>query len=57
MTHDHSQGLAFGCTGLACSVFSWFLGHIEAINGVMQFFAIVLSICVTLYGAYKLRKK
>lgn len=41
--HEHIRGAIWSALGILGGVWGWFIGHIQAIDGVMQFLVLVLS--------------
>lgn len=51
---DHGQGWAITGGGLAVGLCNWFVSHVTVINGVLQFFVLLISLIVAGIGLRKL---
>jgi hypothetical protein len=56
MNNTHN-GLAWTVTAFIGWLLDWFMVHIQAINSVMQFLVLFVSLVAGLYGWRKLRRK
>lgn len=56
MNNTH-HGLVWSLSGLTLGCFEWFMANIGAINAVMQFLVLTVSLAAGLYGLRKLLRK
>jgi hypothetical protein len=57
MTPSHQVGATLTASGFVGGFLAWFLERIDAINSLLHFFLLVISIVVALVGAGKMLRK